>query len=238
MASDGPTRTEIVTEIKRVAAQLGKAPGVAVFTQTSGIPQHQWYGRYWARWSDALAEAGLQGNELQERFSTDEVLSKVVDASVKIGRIPTTPDMKILRREDGTFPNPKTVSAHFGSRADLVEAIRAHCLKDPKCAGLLANLPAPVVRAATSQPSKTGWVYLLKSGPHYKIGRSDTLERRVREIGISLPESVTLEHAIETDDPVGIEAYWHRRFADRRANGEWFRLAADDLKAFKRRKFM
>ena len=80
--------------------------------------------------------------------------------------------------------------------------------------------------------AELGYVYLLKAGRFYKIGRTNALGRRERELVIQLPEAAKVIHSIKTDDPAGIEEYWHRRFHERRRNGEWFDLTANDLAAF------
>ena len=84
----------------------------------------------------------------------------------------------------------------------------------------------------TPDPRPLGIVYLLKAGSHYKIGKTKDFDSRLGQIKLQLPFNVEVVHLIETDDPTGIETYWHRRFVSKRANGEWFSLSAEDVAAF------
>lgn len=81
-------------------------------------------------------------------------------------------------------------------------------------------------------------VYLLKAGPYYKVGKARNLDQRIKQIKLQLPYPVETLHSIETDDSTGIESYWHKRFACKRANGEWFLLTDDDVAAFMSRETM
>jgi hypothetical protein len=232
------TKDEILEEIRRLTTQLGATPGRRVFEKESGIRESEWYGVYWSRWNDAELEAGVATNQKNEKLPVDYVMNQYASAVRKFGRIPVAAELRMFSREVENFPNETTLSRHFGNKLGLVAAFSEWVRNQPEHTDLLSVLPAI---ASTSMPKKDeateGSVYLLRSGDHYKIGRSDQLELRMKQIAISLPEKVKLEHAIRTDDPAGIEAYWHRRFAEKRLNGEWFRLSSADVRAFKRRRF-
>jgi hypothetical protein len=229
-------RDIILTEIRRIAeASGGRAPGANLFRKETGIGETKWRGVYWARWGDALAEAGYAANTLQQKLDPADLLKRLAELVRSTGRLPPYAEISLLRRSDPTVPNPKALQRHFGS--GLVPALRAYCQQHGGFEDVLAVLPE-IVAGSKDRAAKgpEGWVYLLRSGQHYKIGRSDQLETRVKKISIALPEATAMVHAIRTDAP-GIEDYWHRRFADRRANGEWFKLTAADVAAFTRRKF-
>jgi hypothetical protein len=154
--------------------------------------------------------------------------------------------LQLERISNGAFPSA-TPFRKLGRQVARIAAIRRYVAEHPQHADVLPYLPSgdsdiePDGIASSSEPKPAcvdGFVYLLKFGKHYKIGRTEAVPTRHRQINLELPEKAVLVHKIGTDDCAGIEAYWHQRFAAKRTNGEWLVLTRPDVSAFKRRKFM
>jgi hypothetical protein len=236
-------KQQILDEIKRTAvANGGVALGRSRFLQETGIKESDWFGKYWSRWNDAVEEAGVLPNKLQDAYAEHLLVEKYVKLIRELGRIPVKGELRLKRRSDPSFPNDKTFE-RFGSKSQLLSKAVEYCQNHSGfddiarlCVNSIPNdRPTPENEA---HGEVIGSVYLLKSGGYYKIGRTNAMGRREYELAIQLPEKIKRVHEIRTDDPVGIEAYWHTRFASKRAKGEWFALDGSDVTAFRRRKFM
>ena len=95
--------------------------------------------------------------------------------------------------------------------------------------------PTDLLSDEAGDEKSMGFVYLVKGHPgEYKIGRTNLIDRRLSELGATASIEQELIHEIKTDDPAGIESYWHRRFKEKRMKGEWFKLSPTDDKTFKR----
>lgn len=234
-------KRQILDEIKRLATAQGKAPGRTRFESETGIRTADWYPHHWLRWGDALREAGFSPNKLVVALDNNVVLEKYIAYARELGRLPIEGELRLKPKSDPTFPS-HSVFARFGGRAGLLAAIREHCQTHPDFADVLPFLPAAGTRSGQSAPNGRaliqGYVYMLRSGRRYKIGHTNSPARRHREVRLDLPDPTNLVHSIETDDPRGIEAYWHRRFESKRVRDtEFFTLDASDVAAFKRRKY-
>lgn len=234
-------REEILNAIRDLADPgTGVAPGKNRFEKESGIRSSEWRGVYWARWGDAVADAGLALSKWQEPHPDEHLLASLAKLTRDLQHFPTDAERSLRRRQNSSFPTGSSFSRRFGRRADLASALLSWCEKNPGWEDVasicepIATASRPDNVAATSEVQ--GVVYLMRSGRYFKIGRSNSAGRRAYELAIQLPERLEVVHSIETDDPEGIEAYWHRRFADRRANGEWFSLTKADVNAFRRRR--
>jgi hypothetical protein len=236
-------KDHILGEIRRTAqANGGAALGWRRFETETGIRRHDWYGRFWARWGDAVREAGIEPNRKREAYDDGLLLAKLALLTRRLARVPTQGDLLLAVRADPGFPS-EFAFRRLGAKPQRAARVLAFCDANPghdDVAALWRQIAAeeksPDAGEADATPASFGFVYLLKHGSRreYKIGRTNNPMRREGEIGLQLPEKLQPIHSIKTDDPAGVERYWHSRFAAKRKEGEWFALTTQDVRAFKR----
>jgi hypothetical protein len=238
-------KEEILKEIKLTAKANGGVPlGQSRFSQATGIKTSDWLGKLWARWGDAVREAGFEPNELQSAYDEDLLIDKFIGLMRELGRFPVSNEIKMKARNDYNFPWHNTF-ARLGGKQQLAKKILGYCLGRSGYDDVVAWCQ-PIVSLQKNSPEniKTpeisfGYVYLMKSGKAgnvYKIGWSKDPMIRQYQLQTGSPEPLNTVHEIKTDDPSGIESYWHKRFSEKRIdpNKEWFKLSTDDVKAFKK----
>lgn len=111
------------------------------------------------------------------------------------------------------MPTPLKSQINVGTREYLNFDGENYCLRNP----------GPVV-------------YMLAHGDReeYKIGFTKDINSRVDKVDLQLPERVWVVHKIYTNDPKWLEQIWHKRFAIKRKNGEWFDLSPEDILEFRK----
>lgn len=169
------------------------------------------------------------------------IFEKIIGLMRKLSKFPTVREIVLERSIDNNFPSRGAFRRLGRTNERLATKIIEFCEQKEGygdiidfCRGALANKENGEKSDYSESDQTIGEVYLFKSGRYPKIGKTNDTVRRGNEIRIQLPEKMELIHSIKTDDPNGIEAYWHRRFDSKRMQGEWFDLRTDDVKAFKR----
>ena len=239
------TREGVLKQVKQSAEENGGKPlGRLAFRTRTGIKESDWLGRYWARWGDVLKDAGFEPNKLSEPIQDSVLLAYVANLAIELGRLPVNSELRLRKRTHPSFPSHNTFSK-LGTRSQMVAQLRQYCSQKPEYSGLLPLFQAEAESKPSHKPEPEpvtetvdGFVYMVRMGKHYKIGKTFSVPRRHREIALELPEKLEPVHVIRTDDPTGIEAYWHKRFQEKRTNSEWFTLSADDIRIFRKRQFM
>jgi hypothetical protein len=234
------TKQDIINAIQKTAKENGGKPlGMARFEQETGIKPHDWE-KHWARFGDAQKEAGFTANTLQVGYTDDFMIEKVIGLMRKLRKFPTSRELNVEKNNDPEFPS-NSAFARLGSKEQFATKIVEYCKNKDGYDDIIALCENVIGNSGKNEGSddsdvgiNVGAVYLFKHGKYYKIGKTNDTVRRGNELKIQLPENLDLIHEIKTDDPSGIEAYWHRRFEAKRMNGEWFDLNSGDIKAFKR----
>lgn len=128
--------------------------------------------------------------------------------------------------DDGTILSPAVWSAikesvdRFYSEADSEE--------------IVAHNYAALGNAFLWQGSDrkvSGFVYLMQAGDEYKIGWSAVPEKRAASLRQRKGQKAKLLCTIRSEYAVSLENALHQRFADKRLDGEWFKLDKADVQS-------
>lgn len=236
-------KQDIIEKIIRTTKENNGIPlGRMKFETETGIKVNDWIGKYWARWGDAVKEAGFMPNKMTAAYEESYLIEQLILLIKEIKKFPVDSEIGLKAYKTANFPANKTFK-RLGTTIKRANKILDYCegksdLQDVAeiCRNYISSVSKKDTIQSENAEREIGFVYLLKHGfrREYKIGKTFNPIRREGEIALQLPEKLEPIHYIETDDPSGIENYWHNRFKDKKKQGEWFDLSAGDVKAFKK----
>lgn len=233
-------KQKILNEIQRISKLSGgKAPGFQKFSNVTGLRKAEWYPNLWLRWGDAIIEAGCKTNDFNTGYDINYLIEQYIELIRELGHFPIEGELRLKRKVDKSFPSHSAFS-QLGNKQKRVEKIYSYCKSKTGFEDVIEHCKSVSQNRKRAldhdSKSKIGYVYLIQHGARneYKIGRTSNPIRREGEIRLELPEKVKPIHYIETDDPAGVENYWHRRFKNKRKEGEWFSLNPNDIRSFKK----
>lgn len=247
------TKEEIIKALQKCAKDNGgKTPGEHNFYEYAEIGIYDLHKLGWANWRELVLDAGLIPNKFDKtKYNHEQLCELFIEAIREKGRLPTRGELEVKHHKDSNFPDASTFYKKLGLvltgdlATNLLEYVKGkQKYKDIStiCNSFLETLSKNTMTEDSHLQDFIGYVYLLKSrlgnATAYKIGKASDPERRVLELNQPSNEQ-TLIWKIKTDDPAGIEEYWHKRFESKRlypnrAKDEWFKLKPSDVKAFKR----
>jgi hypothetical protein len=241
------TRQEIISEIQKFAAADGTIPGERGFANATRIKESAWKGKYWARWTEAIREAGYDPNILNQRIPDEEILAKLATFITDLGHFPIRDEINVHARTASGFPVWQTIKKRYGGMPETAAALLDYSRKTGNqvlgklCEDRIqreALKPAPAAGAQSKPKVNLGFVY-LKYSPSlrlYKIGKAIDHVKRGAGISLLLPEDLVAKHEIKTDFPYVLEKYWENRFRSKKKQGEWYDLTSRDVEVFKKRR--
>lgn len=247
------TKEEIIKELQKCAKENGgKTPGEHNFYEYAEIGIYDLHKLGWANWRELVLDAGLIPNKFDKtKYNHEQLCELFIEAIHEKGRWPTRGELEVKHHKDSNFPDAGTFYKKLGLvlTGDLATNLLEY-VKDKRkykdivsiCSSFLESLNRNTTTEDSQLHDHIGYVYLLKSNlgsaAAYKIGKTSDPERRVLELNQPSNEQILI-WKIKTDDPTGIERYWHDRFQlkrlyPHRTKDEWFKLKPSDVKAFKR----
>ena len=196
-------KDEILNLLRDIAGTEGGDVSMRHFMALSGIKEKQIVGAHWPTWNDAKRDAGLDTKPfVRERVQEDPIIPSIAVLLSTLERWPTENELRLAKKKNASIPSTRVFRRLSVDRNFLCK-LETHCSGIPVMASVsnvISDKLRESLKVELTSLSTVGYVYMMRSGRSYKIGRTNSPARRHREVRLDLPEPTNLVHSIETDD--------------------------------------
>jgi hypothetical protein len=232
------TNTEqIIALLKAEVARNGdQPPSQREFFAAASLNLRDLHRAGWPTYGALLKSQGFEAAGMKRAYTDEEVFRPLAELAVRLGHFPTQNEREVERHRNPAFPSSEAYIRR--GRGEMLEhTLREWCEETKSFPELVSKLKQATCPARLSGPVVKGYVYMLRdgnSGKRVKIGKESTEGARQAAAATWL-ENPRVTHRIATDDPEGIERYWHERFKreGKHVARELFDLLPSDIAAFK-----
>lgn len=81
----------------------------------------------------------------------------------------------------------------------------------------------------TEEMDDWGYVYVIRCGDLYKIGKTTDIAKRIKQLQTSAPQALELVCWLLQGYMTDAESNYHSVYRDKRVSGEWFALTNEDV---------
>ena len=150
------TRTIILGKIRSIAGTSGRrCPGQRQFKKLTGIQEGEWEGKIWTLWSDALKEAGCEGNIFNPSLPPDHLFTCLAKLTIAKRRLRTHAHLNYAHHHDPNFPDSRTFQRfqrQLGGRDELVNSLVSWVQDKPEYRDVAEILSSETTTHSTKSP--------------------------------------------------------------------------------------
>jgi hypothetical protein len=138
-------KAHIIAEIQRTAAANdGRPLGRQRLEAETGISDGDW-GRYWARFGDAVVAAGFAPNTFGSAYDDDWLIEQLIQFIRELGHYPVAGELRVHSHNNPSFPSKNTFH-RLGTKKELAAKIIDYCARHGDCDDIVA-ICQPIVDA-------------------------------------------------------------------------------------------
>jgi hypothetical protein len=230
------TRSEIISEYKRIKKALGRQPGVNLFLAESKVSKRMLekvFGRN--AFSSLVRECGDIPNTFsKEKSDLNEILIQYGQLIRRLGKLPISAEWENAKLK----PTVSGIEqSHKIKWSELPKLFVEFAQGKPEWSDTAAMIPVAVAPNATELKSEECFVYLMfNSKSHlHKIGISKIAGFREKTLQSEEPsiKMIASKKYINRRIAGAFEKALHETYSHKRERGEWFKLNEDEIKEIK-----